>query len=42
MIVKIRELMGRMGQSGEFLDYLTDLRIRHKSKRNMMKLLVGL
>lgn len=42
MIIKIRELMERMGQSGEFLTYLADLRLRHKPKRNMMKLLAGL
>jgi uncharacterized Zn finger protein len=39
LIIKIRELMGRVDRSSEFLRYATELRLRHKPKRNMMKLL---
>jgi len=39
MVMKIRELMARLGRSGDFLAYLASLRLRHKPKRNLMKLL---
>lgn len=39
MVMKIRELMVRLGRSGDFLVYLASLRLRHKPKRNLMKLL---
>lgn len=39
MISKIRDLMGHLGEVDEFASYLTNLRIRHKPKRNLMKLM---
>ena len=39
MIGKISDLMGHLGEVDEFASYLTNLRIRHKPKRNLMKLL---
>jgi uncharacterized Zn finger protein len=39
IIGKIHELMGRLGKPAEFHSYLANLRLRHKPKRNMMKLL---
>ncbi len=38
-IQKIRKLMDRMGRASEFGDFTSDLRIRHKPKRNFIKLL---
>jgi len=39
MIGKIRDLRGHLGEVDEFASYLTKLRIQHKPKRNLMKLL---
>ncbi len=39
MVKKIRELMDRTGRPAEFVMYVGDLRLRHKPKRNLMKLL---
>ncbi len=39
MICHIRELMHGMGQKAEFAAYLAQVRLRHKPKRNLMKLL---
>lgn len=39
MVGKIHELMGRLGKPEEFQSYLANLRLRHKPKRNLMKLL---
>ena len=39
MILHIRELMHGMGQKAEFAAYLAQVRLRHKPKRNLMKLL---
>lgn len=39
MMGKIRELMVGIGKKTEFAAYLADLRLRHKPKRNLMKLL---
>jgi uncharacterized Zn finger protein len=39
MVGKIHELMGRLGKPAEFQSYLANLRLRHKPKRNLMKLL---
>ena len=39
MISKIHELMGRLGKPEEFQSYLANLRLRHKPKRNLMKLI---
>jgi tetratricopeptide (TPR) repeat protein len=39
MVGKIYELMGRLGKPAEFQSYLANLRLRHKPKRNLMKLL---
>ena len=39
MIGKIQELMNVQGKAKEFKLYLADVRLRHKPKRNMMKLL---
>lgn len=39
MIGKIRELMTGMEKKAEFAAYLAQLRVRHKPKRNLMKLL---
>lgn len=39
MILHIRELMHGMGQQVEFAAYFAQLRLRHKPKRNLMKLL---
>lgn len=39
MAKKIRDLMGRLDKTEEFTRYLTSLRLRHKPKRNLMKLL---
>lgn len=35
---KVRELMVRLGRESEFTDYATQLRAKHKAKRNFMKL----
>jgi uncharacterized Zn finger protein len=42
MIRHIRELMHGMGQKAEFAAYFAQVRLRHKPKRNLMKLLDGL
>lgn len=39
MVKHIRDLMHEMGQQSEFAAYLTNLKLRHKPKRNLMKLL---
>lgn len=39
MILHIRELMHGMGQKAEFAVFLAQVRLRHKPKRNLMKLL---
>ena len=39
MIRHIRELLHGMGQKAEFATYLAQVRLRHKPKRNLMKLL---
>jgi tetratricopeptide (TPR) repeat protein len=39
MIRHIRELMHGLGQKAEFAAYLAQVRLRHKPKRNLMKLL---
>jgi uncharacterized Zn finger protein len=39
LIRKVGELMGRLGQEKEFADYLAELRVVHKAKRNFIKLL---
>lgn len=39
MIGKIQELMNVQGKTEEFKLYLADVRLRHKPKRNLMKLL---
>lgn len=39
MIGKIRELMAGMGKKAAFAAYLAEVRLRHKPKRNLMKLL---
>ena len=42
MIRHIRELMYSIGQKAEFAAYLAQVRLRHKPKRNLMKLLDNL
>ncbi len=39
MIGKVQELMNIQGKAKEFAAYLADIRLRHKPKRNLMKLL---
>jgi uncharacterized Zn finger protein len=39
MIAKIQELMEKQGEAKEFAAYLANVRLRHKPKRNLMKLL---
>lgn len=39
MVQHIRDLMHGMEQQSEFTAYLTNLKLRHKPKRNLMKLL---
>lgn len=39
MVRHIRGLMHTMGRQPEFAAYLADLKLRHKPKRNLMKLL---
>lgn len=41
MVTHIRELLQGMGQQAEFAAYLAELKLRHKPKRNLMKLLAG-
>jgi tetratricopeptide (TPR) repeat protein len=41
MLKHIRDLMGGMEQHAEFAAYLADVKLRHKPKRNLMKLLAG-
>jgi uncharacterized Zn finger protein len=41
MVKHIHDLMHAMGKHSEFAAYLTDLKLRHKPKRNLMKLLEG-
>lgn len=41
MLKKIRSWMKSAGQNREFFAYYADLKLRHKSKRNLMALLVG-
>jgi uncharacterized Zn finger protein len=35
----VRDLMSRLGRSGEFAAYLASIRAAHKPKRNFMRLL---
>jgi len=41
MVKHIGELMRGLGKQAEFTSYLADLKLRHKPKRNLMKLLAG-
>ncbi|MFA7061500.1 MAG: DUF6880 family protein [Pedobacter sp.] len=41
MVKHISDLMNGIGQQAEFAAYLADLKLRHKLKRNLMKLLAG-
>ena len=41
MVKHIGELMRGMGKQAEFTAYLADVKLRHKPKRNLMKLLAG-
>ena len=41
MVTHIRDLLQGMGQQAEFAAYLAELKLRHKPKRNLMKLLAG-
>jgi hypothetical protein len=38
----VRGLLAALGREGEFASYLADLRVRHRRKRNLMKLLDAL
>lgn len=42
MVKHIGELMHGLGRQAEFAAYLADVKLRHKPKRNLMKLLAGL
>jgi uncharacterized Zn finger protein len=42
LLAKIRDLMVRTGDAGEFPAYLTEIREAHKRKRNLVKLLAEL
>ena len=42
MVEHIGELMRGLGKQAEFSAYLADVKLRHKPKRNLMKLLAGL
>ncbi len=42
MVKHIGELMRGLGKQAEFSAYLADVKLRHKPKRNLMKLLAGL
>ena len=39
LLRKVQKLMIPLGQTAEFLSFLTDVRARHKPKRNLLKLL---
>ena len=41
LVRKVGKLMGAQKRTGEFADYLTELRVRFKPKRNFIKLLDG-
>ena len=41
MVKHIGELMCGLGRHAEFAAYLADVKLRHKPKRNLMKLLAG-
>lgn len=41
MVKHIGELMFGLGKQVEFAAYLADVKLRHKPKRNLMKLLAG-
>ena len=41
MVTHLRDLLHGMGQQAEFAAYLADVKLRHKPKRNLMKLLAG-
>ena len=41
-LVKVHELMGRLGREPEFAAYLEEIRKKHRRKRNLMKLLDGM
>lgn len=41
LLQKIRDLLVRLGRSGDFERYLAEVRAKHKPKRNFMKLLDG-
>jgi len=42
MVKHIGELMCDLGKQAEFAAYLADVKLRHKPKRNLMKLLAGM
>jgi len=42
MVKHIGELMRGLGKQAEFTAYLADVKLRHKPKRNLMKLLAGM
>jgi len=42
MVKHIGELMRGLGKQAEFAAYLADVKLRHKPKRNLMKLLAGM
>ena len=42
MVMHIGELMRGQGKQAEFTAYLADVKLRHKPKRNLMKLLAGM
>jgi uncharacterized Zn finger protein len=39
LLRRIQKLMSPLGRSREFLEFVADIRVRHKPKRNLMKLL---
>jgi uncharacterized Zn finger protein len=41
-VIEVRGLLAALGREGEFASYLADLRVRHRRKRNLMKLLDAL
>jgi len=36
---RVKQLMGNLGEDGEFRQYLAEVRTEYKRKRNFMKLL---
>ena len=39
LLRRVKQLMGKLGEDGEFRQYLAEVRIEYKRKRNFMKLL---